>query len=490
MDTKKTDLTTNVFSGITGTTLSKKVKSFDYSGNILVGTSIDKLDGSQYVSSGAVQYLNYSATLTTGNEADQWSSDNNSILQPLAKTKSHSPHGDGLILNFDDSEQIPTIVSLTQDRNKYNLTSPNQVYDGYKVLDTIGSTGLSTFIVNLKSLNSSIYGGAGLLDRQFTEYISTGVSFDTTGDDITKVVFGGDTFIGIFDYTIDRCSDPYVDYGADTNEKGRGSVLANQTRYIGALIPLESSINTHLVNSKSYVADNYNFAIQKDPGVYSPGANEGSQWKYTQTYPQFSYNSAYSSENTGVGFLSKLLITKDNMNFDCRIWSSQPKTNNEIYDSWSQWKVSDYLDVDTQFGEITGMRKFKDKLFFWQKNAFGVATTNERSLIKDNNISTLVLGSAGILTRFDYISNANGFKKGVVGGITESESSLYWYDVDNAVMCVFDNQLSELSKIKGIQTMLNKNKYNITNHIPIVYDKKYNEILLTLYGLQGADTIV
>jgi hypothetical protein len=115
---------------------------------------------------------------------------------------------------------------------------------------------------------------------------------------------------------------------------------------------------------------------------------------------------------------------------------------------------------------------------------------NERSLIKDNNISTLVLGSAGILTRFDYISNANGFKKGVVGGITESESSLYWYDVDNAVMCVFDNQLSELSKIKGIQTMLNKNKYNITNHIPIVYDKKYNEILLTLYGLQGADTIV
>jgi hypothetical protein len=152
--------------------------------------------------------------------------------------------------------------------------------------------------------------------------------------------------------------------------------------------------------------------------------------------------------------------------------------------------VANYIDVDTQFGEITGLKKFNDKLMFWQKNAFGVLSVNERSLIKDNNISSLTLGTGGILTRFDYVTTSNGFRKGMIGAVAESEGNLYWMDADNAELCIFNGSVSPLSKAKGIQTFMNKNKSNIQNHIPMIFDKKYNEIILTLNGLSGADDII
>jgi len=128
-------------------------------------------------------------------------------------------------------------------------------------------------------------------------------------------------------------------------------------------------------------------------------------------------------------------------------------------------------------------------LFFWLKNAFGILSVNERSLIKDNNISLLTLGTGGILSRFDYVSTENGMKKGMIGGIAESQSGLYWFDVGNSEMCVFNNSISPLSKVKGIQTIFNSNKGNISSIVPMIFDKKYNEVMITLNGLQGVDKI-
>jgi len=80
-------------------------------------------------------------------------------------------------------------------------------------------------------------------------------------------------------------------------------------------------------------------------------------------------------------------------------------------------------------------------------------------------------------------------KKGMNGGIANSQSGLYWMDIDNSEICVFSNSLNPLSKTKGMQSILNSNKGNILNHIPMIFDKKYNEVMITLDGLQGVDNI-
>ena len=50
---------------------------------------------------------------------------------------------------------------------------------------------------------------------------------------------------------------------------------------------------------------------------------------------------------------------------NCRIVSSEAKSNNEMLDSWTKFKVANYLDVDTKYGPITNLKAFKNKLYYW-----------------------------------------------------------------------------------------------------------------------------
>jgi hypothetical protein len=482
---------------LNNTPLSYNIYDFEYSGLLSNSETLINTSPSNYISIGGKQYLNYNAT------HDQVNSSNLAWYKntAIAKGQASGQHGDGLVIRLEDDSKFPSIDRIKYEKRRY-ISDP-ALGNTHRVLDEVVSSSLSTFVTNIKLMNESIYGGSSIQDRQFTEYISTGSVIDIDSVAEQKIVFGGDTFIGIFDYTINRWTDPVVNkedpYNVDKtgyitpnnthDEGGRGSVLLNQRKYIGALIPLESSINMHLVNSKSYIASGYNPLIDPRPGVYGPAITEGGEYTFSQDYTQYEYNSAYSSEKTALGFLSKLITSESDKLFDCRVWSSEVKTNDELYDKWSKFKVADYIDVDTQFGEITGIKKFNNKLFFWQKNSFGILSVNDRSLITDNNISALTLGTGGILSRYDYISTSNGKKFGSIGNVANSESSLYWYDHDMAEMCSYSNQLSPLSKAKGIQTLINSNKGNIENNIPMVFDRKYNEIQITLTGLKSATNI-
>ena len=59
-------------------------------------------------------------------------------------------------------------------------------------------------------------------------------------------------------------------------------------------------------------------------------------------------------------------------------------------------------------------------------------------------------------------------------------------------MVVYGGSVESLSKLKGIQSLLNKSKASINstgNNIPMIHDKKYNEIMTSLYGIGDATSI-
>ena len=141
----------------------------------------------------------------------------------------------------------------------------------------------------------------------------------------------------------------------------------------------------------------------------------------------------------------------NNLNNITRISCSELKTNNELTDSWTKFKFANYLDVDSQYGPVTNIKIFKDKLYYFQDSAVGIASVNERSLITDNNPGELVLGTGGVLTRFDYLITQNGSSIVNDKGITNSETTLYWHDYDKNVLCALNqNGFSELSKMKKV----------------------------------------
>lgn len=113
-----------------------------------------------------------------------------------------------------------------------------------------------------------------------------------------------------------------------------------------------------------------------------------------------------------------------------RITCSELKTNNEQTDSWTKFKFANYLDTDSTYGPVTNLKVFKNKLYFFQDSAVGIASVNDRSLITDNNAGALTLGTGGILTRYDYLVTLNGDSIINDKSITNSETTLYWYDLD------------------------------------------------------------
>ena len=321
-------------------------------------------------------------------------------------------------------------------------------------------------LCNIKqSVNA--YGGNSYSAIQNSVYITTGASAESSVS--TVLCYGGDTYLNIFDYN--NCM---FSYNTDDYYNNKANRL-----FLGAFIPCESSVNLALTHADSSINRTYqagdgyaNHFVEDD--IITVGD------LYTQNTPSYAYNDAYSAQPNAKKFVAKSIYNIDNLLTDTRIISSELKTNNEVTDSWTKFKVANYLDVDTRFGPINDMKLFKNNLVFWQTDAFGTVAVNERSIITDNNPGALTLGVGGILDRYDYFTTMNGESPNQLRANTQSDSTVYWYDSKRNEICGFNGQLQTVSKLKGVQSYLNKNKDLFKKDPIAVYDKKYNEVLFTL----------
>lgn len=367
----------------------------------------------------------------------------------------HGPHG------------ITTILYSPQ---MYN-NSYDHAYTGIKS-NTDVSCG-SGLIVNIKK-QSQQYGGNNYGSRQSSIYnISCAYVKNDFGNYSQKICFGGDTFLGVLDYANTLLY--------QTNSFNDSN---NSKRYVQVYIPLESSVNVYYRSDKHFAQETSqsgdsnlggtaNILYMTEPGQLST--------TYVQSVPMYTYNSAYSNTNGSKNYIPSSIYAKDNQINNNRITCSEIKTNNELNDSWTKFKFANYLDVDSKYGQITNLKNFNNNLFFFQDEAVGVASVNERSLITDNNASQLVLGTGTILGRYDYQVVTNGSSVVNDKSIVNSSSTMYWYDTDKNTLCALNNTFMELSKSKGVQTYLNRLPQSAKTNVVSFYDKKYNEVWFRVY---------
>lgn len=334
----------------------------------------------------------------------------------------------------------------------------------------------SVLIANIKR-NIIPYGGDTFVARQNSIYISTACYRLKTGTSDVNC-FGGDTYLGVLDQPWTR---QYQLKDPNTN---------NYTKtYVGAYILFESNVNLWLLQG-DMTHMTYNESNDFINGWLQPEPTQIGDW-FAQDKPYFVYNGAYSSQPNSRLYVSSSLYAEDNVISRNRIYGSEAKINNEVIDSWSRTLVANYLDVDNQYGQITNLQVFKNNLFYWQDEALGIAAVNERSLIQDNNVGTLTLGTGGILTRFDYISTRNGDSTINDNSITTSDNIIYWYDFDKKEICNLTGTLvSQLSKEKQVQMYVNRlldteNHYYLRRDLNSFFDKKYNETYFNFYTLNG-----
>lgn len=357
----------------------------------------------------------------------------------------------------------PCVIAQVNNVNNISIDTlyPPSGVSGMSALSAV-------YVFNVKRNVVSAYGGNTYVSRQNSVYIPTNSYVRMTGSSsYTNYTFGGDVFLGMLDYP-----NMFIFQGNDVASYQR------RKAFLASYIPFETSVNTNLLNGdmvyKTYAYGNFLDAhLQLDI--------QQTQSYHVQDRPYYVYNAVYSSQQGSKQFVPKSIYAKDNVHTSNRIMVSQAKINNEILDNWCVFRAADYLDVDNQYGGITNLKVFKDRLFYFQDTAVGIASANERSLITDDNNNQLVLGTGGILSRFDYVTILNGSSIQNDRSIMNSDNVMYWYDYDKNEICAYNGQVNILSKEKNVQSYLNE-MYDQKRNVNLAfYDKKYNEAWFKFY---------
>lgn len=376
----------------------------------------------------------------------------------------HGPSGPCLIAYNEDAFQNFPQSTVGEDstfKNKYSTAAvpPND-------FDTVNAITIANVVRTL----AGQYGGNTYTAKMNSIYIPTGAY---AGNETASVdVYGGDTYICILDYPVTYTfQNNYAPWSGESAENWKDSD-AWLSAYVGAYIPFETSINTNLLSGDMFFRG-VSLSNNVDPHIEYDITQKGTF--HVQDKPNFEYNTVYSAQNGAKQFVSSYLYSQDSNIFGNRIYASSVKTANEITDSWTMFQEANYLDVDVQYGNITNLIPFKDRLFFFQDEAVGIASVNERSVINDGNVGQLTLGTGDVLARYDYISNTNGSSIINDRSIVRSDNLLYWYDIDKNEICELQGDaILTLSKTKNVQTYLNDK--DVKTAAKSMFDKKYNEV--------------
>lgn len=249
----------------------------------------------------------------------------------------------------------------------------------------------------------------------FGNYVSLS-DYEDTGDGIlhTQIkIGGGDTFVTHFKYNAAHWW---------THSRWNSQIAKMCTFYdtvIETDVNLDAQCGYLYRTGRGYTEGEYKL---QHLAVDQIGAG-----KYTQVNDSYRYNSGYSCRPNLIPKTSDNKTAGETDTYDTRIQYSNRKTNNESIDSWMDFKSNNFLDVDTRFGEITDLKLFKDKLIFWQNNATGIISTNERTILQNTDDASIILGDGSVLQRFDYVSQTYGQKPNQHTACI-TNNNLYWWD--------------------------------------------------------------
>ena len=352
--------------------------------------------------------------------------------------------GKAMLLNVETP--IPTVE--TKD---FDLQNINQVLD-------------NLFNISVANIINKSYKGYG--DPYTSIFYSFG-NYNNYTNNGSVIIYDGDTYGNIFRYNHTHAiqqQDFKVQSAATIIYEVPIQSTIDLLKTSGHILPVANMYNDQgYMNSAYYLFQDYMGNI----------ANV-----YNQDKDAYLYNAVYSQQMNLMSYIPVLYTNVYSNRFDTRIKCSEEKSNGETLDSWLNFSIKNTLDVDSRFGEITNLRLFKDSLIFWQKTAVGIASVNERTIIQDIDSTDILLGTGGILERFDYFTTVYGMNRNDSAD-TQSNTSLYWWD-DNKkeILCYSGGrEIIPMVSLKNIKYYV-ESKNNRESQPLLIYNNKHNEILI------------
>ena len=369
-----------------------------------------------------------------------------------------------LALSFPTSIGGPcAILQLSSSTDQYCLPAGDYQFSYQNETAT-----MPEFVVANVCKQTTPYGGYSISAINNTQYVSYGHFADKTS---SVTVSDGDNFITMFTYCLYHNFD-------------NAQVNMITTAALQYIVPIESTMDLSKQCSNYLQAINHEslpVSSNQSKGVWVQAHPSTVAGRLTQTQDMYMYNTAYSILPDVVTYSAEDTVNAASALYDSRIHYSQKKQNNELIDNWSNFKAIDFLDVDSRYGQITGLKLFKDKLVFLQENGAGVLSVNDRIILKDQESANIIVGNGGVLDRYDYFTTIYGMKP-EQHAIESSNDALYWWDGHRReiISYVDGYNVQLLQRIKNVQDVINNNDEATTPSI--VYDIDNKEVLFNVVG--------
>ena len=301
-------------------------------------------------------------------------------------------------------------------------------------------------------------------------------------------VWGGDTYISNFEYMRVLWAD------------ATGSSMSNSryTQIVQAIVESKLNLNYTVnerwskyddntqVAAKIMTADYTYMGMQETAGVHPFYLNGSPALYFTQDRDLYTYNPVYSMTSGSKEYLPKPFNYTENTIYPTRVYKSLVKINGETTDSWLQFLPANYRDIDNQFGDLTRLYNHNNTMFFFQDKAFGVVPVLDREVITASTGASTVIGTGGVLERFDYVSTNAGTTLPL--SITGTDRVLYFVDSNLKKICSFNGEsLSYLSDSKGVYSYITK---SLLTNVYTTYNPKSKEVLFCLGSETTPETLV
>jgi hypothetical protein len=391
-------------------------------------------------------------------------------------------------LRYSDSTYDGTFPS-TPITTDLTLTRPNAV-------DTSGN-----FLISYERYISEQYGGNSFTARSLNKYINVATIPVNNIPEDYFTCYKGDSYVGLYD------SVNYAYY----LEQIPGYDPASMTKKAcGELFPAEAPFNFNVREGEHFNnaanADDLDVTEKRVKRALKRARRKSKKnaLDYNEIariitpkrflYDSHIYNDIYDQHNSiQLAFPRPLIDIFVDTNTN-RIYKSNSKIDGELVDSWKLFKANNFIDVEGVYGPITSIHNHRDRLYFYQKNAFGIVTTNERAAATTNTGSLSIADSVS-LSRYDYMSLETGCSHKF--GVVNTDGALFHFDINNKKLFQFSQGLTPLSDIKGLSAYFKNNLQNgtintldqtiATNPAGLhgIYDNNSNRVYFTFLNQIG-----
>lgn len=281
------------------------------------------------------------------------------------------------------------------------------------------------------------YGGAGEQALANTLYISTGHYQPINATVLSETLSAGNYVFNNVQVAGGDCFTVLADQGYVTSDTSYGNTYS-----LGLYFPCECNTNYNLRRGRK--------VSNSGMGV-GPVFSTGVSWN-PSVLEDYSYNPGYSGEGDTFAYPALPVNFLSTDRFPVRARFAGQKIIGESIDSFRTFLTNDYLDVDSQLGEINNVKAKGDYVYYWQNHGTGSMPILERQLISATQGNATSLGTGGVLSRFDTISTKYGNQH--QWGLTDTEYGWIWFDMRNKDVCImgFGGAVQEITVPTGMKS--------------------------------------